>query len=141
MKCRGVYETPGGTILHAAHRALESITLDREVMHFKDSLITKFSELVYYGFWFSPEMDLLRSTVRETQKDVNGTVRLKLYKGNCLVVGRKSPTSLYAPSYATFEEEEVYQQSDATGFIRLNALRLKIRESLRRARNRKTPRS
>ncbi len=126
MKSRGVYETPGGTILYTAHRAIESITLDREVMHLKDSLITKYSELVYNGFWFSPELELLRNTVKETQKDVNGTVRLKLYKGNCMVAGRKSPTSLYAPSFATFEEEDVYRQSDATGFIRLNALRLKI---------------
>ncbi len=141
MKCRGVYETPGGTILHIAHRALESITLDREVMHFKDSLVTKISELIYYGFWFSPEMDLLRGAVSRTQEDVNGVVRVKLYKGNCSVVGRKSPTSLYAPSYATFEQEEVYRQSDATGFIRLNALRLKIRESLRRERSRKKARS
>lgn len=141
MKCRGVYETPGGTILHIAHRALESITLDREVMHFKDSLVTKISELIYYGFWFSPEMDLLRGAVSRTQEDVNGVVRVKLYKGNCSVVGRKSPTSLYAPSYATFEQEEVYRQSDATGFIRLNALRLKIRESLRRERNAKKSRS
>lgn len=135
MKSRGVYETPGGTILHIAHRALESITLDREVMHFKDSLITKYSELVYYGFWFSPEMELLRKTMEETQKDVNGTVRLKLYKGNCNVVGRKSPNSLYVPSFATFEEEDVYRQSDATGFIRLNALRLKIRALLKKDRN------
>lgn len=126
MKSRGIYETPGGTILHVAHRAIESITLDREVMHFKDGLITKYSELVYNGFWFSPEMELLRKTVKETQKNVNGAVRLKLYKGNCAVAGRKSPTSLYAPSFATFEKEDVYRQSDATGFIRLNALRLKI---------------
>ena len=131
MKCRGVYETPGGTILHIAHRALETLTLDREVMHFKDSLITKYSELVYNGFWYSPEMELLRKFVTDTQTDVNGTVRMKLYKGNCTVVGRKSPTSLYAPSFATFEEEDVYQQSDATGFIRLNALRLKIRAMMK----------
>jgi len=135
MKSRGVYETPGGTILHVAHRALESITLDREVMHFKDSLITKYSELVYYGFWFSPEMELLRTTVSESQKNVNGTVRLKLYKGNCAVAGRDSPNSLYAPSFATFEEEDVYRQSDATGFIRLNALRLKIRALLKQSGN------
>jgi argininosuccinate synthase len=131
MKSRGVYETPGGTILHIAHRALETITLDREVFHLKDSLITKYSELVYNGFWFAPEMELLRKTVGETQGDVTGTVRLELYKGNCRVTGRKSPYSLYDPQIVTFEEENVYQQSDATGFIRLNALRLKIRARLR----------
>lgn len=132
MKDRGVYETPGGTILHIAHRAMESITLDREVMHLKDSLITKYAEKVYNGFWFSPEMELLRGTVAASQVNVNGTVRVKLYKGNCLVVGRKSPTTLYAPEYVTFEEDQVYQQSDATGFIRLNALRLKIESLLRK---------
>jgi len=131
MKSRGVYETPGGTILHIAHRALETITLDREVFHLKDSLITKYSELVYNGFWFAPEMELLRKTVGETQGDVTGTVRLELYKGNCRVTGRKSPYSLYDPEIVTFEEENVYQQSDATGFIRLNALRLKIRARMR----------
>ena len=131
MKSRGVYETPGGTILHIAHRALESITLDREVFHFKDSLITRYSELVYNGFWFAPEMELLRKTVGETQREVTGTVRLELYKGNCRITGRKSPRSLYDPQMVTFEEEDVYQQSDATGFIRLNALRLKIRARLR----------
>ncbi len=132
MKSRGVYETPGGTILHIAHRALETITLDREVFHFKDSLITKYSELVYNGFWFAPEMELLRKTIAESQRDVNGTVRLELYKGNCAVTGRKSPNSLYDPEMVTFEEDDVYQQSDATGFIRLNALRLKIRARLKR---------
>ncbi len=132
MKSRGVYETPGGTILHVAHRALETITLDREVLHFKDSLITKYSELVYNGFWFSPEMDLLKKTISESQKYVNGTVRLELYKGNCMVTGRKSPNSLYDPEMVTFEEDDVYQQSDATGFIRLNALRLKIGAKLRK---------
>ncbi len=132
MKDRGVYETPGGTILHIAHRALESITLDREVMNLKDSLITKYAEKVYNGFWFSPEMELLRGTVAASQANVNGTVRVKLYKGNCQVVGRKSPTTLYAPEYVTFEEDRVYQQSDATGFIRLNALRLKIESLLRK---------
>jgi len=132
MKDRGVYETPGGTILHIAHRALESITLDREVMNLKDSLVTKYAEKVYNGFWFSPEMELLRGTVAASQAGVNGTVRVKLYKGNCLVVGRKSPTTLYDPEMVTFEEDDVYQQSDATGFIRLNALRLKIESSLRK---------
>jgi argininosuccinate synthase len=126
MKSRGVYETPGGTILYTAHRAIESITMDREVMHFRDSLIPKYSELIYYGYWFSPEMDLLRKTIDETQKDVSGTVRLKLYKGNCLVVGRKSPKSLYHHDFATFEKDTVYNQKDAEGFIKTNALRLRI---------------
>jgi argininosuccinate synthase len=127
MKSRGVYETPGGTILQAAHRAVESITLDREVMHLRDSLIPRFAELVYYGYWYSPEMEVLRATIEESQKNVTGTARLKLYKGNCDVVGRKSSMSLYDPDFATFEAEQVYQQADATGFIRLNALRLRIR--------------
>ncbi len=127
MKSRGVYETPGGTILHAAHRAVESITMDREVMHLRDSLIPRFAELVYYGYWYSPEMEVLRATIDESQKTITGTARLKLYKGNCDVVGRKSPASLYDPDFATFEAEQVYQQADATGFIRLNALRLRIR--------------
>ncbi|MEW6615395.1 MAG: argininosuccinate synthase [Thermodesulfobacteriota bacterium] len=126
MKSRGVYETPGGTILHNAHRAIESITMDREVMHLRDSLIPKYSELIYYGYWFSPEMELLRKTIDETQKDVSGTVRLKLYKGNCLVVGRKSPKSLYHHDFATFEKDTVYNQKDAEGFIKTNALRLRI---------------
>ena len=126
MKSRGVYETPGGTILHTAHRAIESITMDREVMHFRDSLIPKYSELIYNGYWFSPEMELLRKTIDETQKDVSGTVRLKLYKGNCLVVGRKSPESLYHHDFATFEKDTVYNQKDAEGFIKTNALRLRI---------------
>ncbi len=127
MKSRGVYETPGGTILHAAHRAVESITMDREVMHLRDSLIPRFSELVYYGYWFSPEMDLLQRTIDESQKGVSGLARVRLYKGNCDVVGRKSKRSLYDPALATFEEDEVYRQADAEGFIRLNALRLRIR--------------
>jgi argininosuccinate synthase len=133
MKCRGVYETPGGTILHLAHRALESITLDREVMHLRDSLMPRFAELIYYGFWFSPEMELLRSMVDQTQSNVTGTLRLKLYKGNCTVLGRKSDLSLYSKDIATFEADEVYNQADATGFIRLNALRLRLREMLRRS--------
>ncbi len=131
MKSRGVYETPGGTILHIAHRAVESLTLDREVMHLRDSLIPKVAELIYYGFWYSPEMDLLRQFMDETQRNVTGTARLKLYKGNCWVVGRKSPTSLYHPQFATFEADSVYRQADAEGFIRLNALRLRIRALLR----------
>jgi argininosuccinate synthase len=127
MKSRGVYETPGGTILHIAHRAIETITMDREVMHLRDSLITRYAELVYYGYWFSPEMKALQALINETQKGVTGTVRLKLYKGNCLVVGRKSPNSLYREDYATFDEDQVYQQKDAEGFIRINALRLRLR--------------
>lgn len=130
MKSRGVYETPGGTVLHAAHRALESITMDREVMRLRDSLAAKISELIYYGFWFSPEMDMLRAAVGESQKDVTGTVKLKLYKGGVAVCGRKSPNSLYSESLATFEEDSVYDQSDATGFIKLNSLRLSVRRLL-----------
>jgi argininosuccinate synthase len=130
IKCRGVYETPGGTILHTAHRAVESITLDREVLHLRDSLIPRYSELVYYGFWFSPEREMLQAAVDEAQKNVTGTARLKLYKGNCIVVGRKSPVSLYNPELATFEADQVYNQADATGFIRLNALRLRVRARL-----------
>lgn len=126
MKSRGVYETPGGTILRAAHRDLETITLDREVMAIRDSLIPRYSQLIYNGFWFSPEMQLLQRTMDDTQTTVNGTVRLKLYKGNCTPVGRKSANSLYSESFATFEEDEVYNQADATGFIRLNSLRLRI---------------
>ncbi len=126
MKSRGVYETPGGTILRIAHRDLETITLDREVMDIRDSLIPRYAKLIYNGFWFSPEMKILQKTMDETQKTVNGTVRLKLYKGNCTPVGRKSDNSLYSEAFATFEEDEVYNQSDAEGFIRLNSLRLQI---------------
>jgi len=126
MKSRGVYETPGGTILRAAHRDLETITLDREVLNIRDSLVPRYSQLIYNGFWFSPEMRLLQRTMDDAQTTVNGTVRLKLYKGNCIPVGRKSANSLYSESFATFEEDEVYNQADATGFIRLNALRLRI---------------
>ena len=132
MKSHGVYETPGGTILHAAHRAVESVTLDREVMHLRDSLIPKFAELIYYGYWYSPEMDLLKAMIEKTQENVTGTARLKLYKGNCAVVGRKSPVSLYRTDFATFEKETVFNQADATGFIKINALRLKIRSMLKR---------
>jgi len=131
MKSRGVYETPGGTILHTAHRALESITLDREVMHMKDQLIPRYAELVYNGFWFSPEMRVLQTFIDSTQEEVNGTVRLKLYKGNCIVTGRRSDHSLYHTGFATFEEDMVYKQKDAEGFIRLNGLRLKINRLLR----------
>jgi argininosuccinate synthase len=126
IKSRGVYETPGGTVLHAAHRALESIVLDREVMHLKESLIMRYAELVYYGYWFSPERITLQHLIDNTQENVSGVVRMKLYKGNCSVVGRKSPHSLYNPELATFEKEEVYDQRDAAGFIRINALRLKL---------------
>ncbi len=133
MKSRGVYETPGGTILRAAHRDLETITLDREVMKIRDSLVPRYSELVYNGFWFSPERELLQKTMDDCQQTVNGTVRLKLYKGNCIPAGRKSANSLYAENFATFEEDEVYTQADAEGFIRLNGLRLKIQAMLRRA--------
>jgi len=128
MKSRGVYETPGGTILLSAHRAMESLTMDREVMHLRDSLIPRYSELIYYGYWFSPEMKVLQTMIDETQKGVTGTVRVKLYKGNCMVVGRKSPYSLYHADYASFETDQVYKQKDAEGFIRLNALRLRLRE-------------
>lgn len=128
MKSRGIYETPGGTILRAAHMAMESVTMDREVMHLRDSLIPKYAELIYYGFWFSPEMNILQKMIDETQKNVSGTVRLELYKGNCRVTGRKSDKSLYREDFATFEGDEVYTQKDAEGFIRLNALRLRIQK-------------
>ncbi len=127
MKSRGVYETPGGTILHAAHRAVESITLDREVLHLRDSLISRYAEMVYYGYWFAPERTMLQTAIDEAQRSCNGVARLKLYKGNCIVVGRKSDNSLYRPDIATFEADTVYKQADAEGFIKLNALRLKIR--------------
>ena len=131
MKSRGVYETPGGTILHIAHRAIESITLDREIMHLRDSLIPKYSELIYYGYWFSPERQTLQNFIDNTQKGVTGSVKLRLYKGNCMVVGRKSPKSLYNPALATFEAEKIYNQKDAEGFIKLNALRLKINSKIK----------
>src|SRR5437762_12522816 len=132
MKSRGVYETLGGAILHFAHRQVETLTMDREVMHLRDSLIPKYSELIYNGFWFSPEREALQALVTETQRDVSGIVRLKLYKGNIIVAGRKSPKSLYDPHIATMESgTSTYDQSDATGFIRLNALRLKVRAALK----------
>jgi len=134
MKSRGVYETPGGTILRAAHRDLETITLDREVMKIRDSLVPRYSELIYNGFWFSPERELLQTTMDAAQSAVSGTVRLKLYKGNCIPVGRKSDRSLYQESFATFEEDQVYTQADAEGFIRLQGLRLKIQALLDRQR-------
>jgi len=126
MKSRGVYETPGGTLLHAAHRAVESITMDREAMHLRDSFVSRYAELVYYGYWFAPERQMLQAAIDESQKNVTGTARVKLYKGNCDTVGRKSPVSLYNPELATFEADRVYNQKDAEGFIRLNALRLRI---------------
>ena len=135
MKSRGVYETPGGTIWRAAHMAVESITLDREVMHLRDSLIPQYSRLIYNGFWFSPEMRLLQKTMDTVQESVSGTARIKLYKGSCMVTGRKSNQSLYQPSYATFEEDDVYQQSDATGFIHLQGLRLRIESLVQRRKN------
>ncbi len=130
MKSRGVYETPGGTILYAAHRAVESITMDREVMLERDRLSPKIAQLMYNGFWFAPEMKLLKAFVDQSQENVTGTARLKLFKGNCTVVGRKAPKSLYDPQISTFEEDEgAYAQSDAGAFIRLNALRLRVRKN------------
>jgi argininosuccinate synthase len=126
MKSRGVYETPGMTILHAAHRAVESLTLDREVAHLKDSLGPRVAEMIYYGFWQTPEFSAIRALLDETQRRVNGTARLKLYKGSVQVVGRKSPQSLYSEEFATFERDTVYNQRDAEGFIKLNALRLRL---------------
>lgn len=132
MKCRGVYETPGGTVIHAARRALESITLDREVMHLKDEWIPRYASLVYYGYWFSPERRMLQAAIDEAAREVSGDVRLKLYKGSVIVTGRRSDRSLYDERFATFEEDRVYSQADADGFIRLNALRLRIRSLMER---------
>ena len=126
IKSRGVYETPGGTILRMAHQAVESITMDREVLHLRDGLIPRYASLIYNGFWFSPEMEMLQATMDAAQENVWGKARLKLYKGSCQVVGRKSSRSLYQPEYATFEEDTVYDQSDADGFIRLLGLRLRL---------------
>ena len=134
MKSRGVYETPGGTVLWAAHRSVESITMDREVMIMRDSLIPKYAQLVYNGFWYAPEMKSLQAYIDATQENVTGTARMKLYKGNCIVVGRKSPHSLYSEAFATFEKDQVYNQQDATGFIRLNGLRLRIQNILKNKR-------
>lgn len=130
MKSRGVYETPGGTILHTAHRAIESLTLDREVLHIRDSLIPRYAQLIYNGFWFAPERELLQGLIDDSQQVVNGHVRLKLYKGNVIMVGRKSENSLYDPHLATFEADTIYHQGDAEGFIKLNALRLRMRQML-----------
>ena len=127
MKSRGVYETPGGTLLHVARRALESLTLDREVLHLRDALVPRYAEMVYYGFWFSPEREALQRLMDDCQRDVTGTVRLRLYKGNAIVTGRRSPRTLYRQDFATFERDDVYRQRDAEGFINLNALRLRIR--------------
>ena len=131
MKSRGVYETPGGTILREAHMAVEQITMDREVMHIRDTLIPRYAEMVYYGYWFAPEREMLQALIDESQKTVNGIARVKLYKGLCRIVGRKSDTdSLFNPEIATFEADEVYNQQDAEGFIRLNSLRLRIRSQM-----------
>src|SRR5262245_17795168 len=127
MKSRGVYETPGGTLLHVARRALEALTLDREVLHLRASLVPRYAEMVYYGFWFSPEREALQRFMDDCQRDVTGTVRLRLYKGNATVTGRRSPRTLYRKDFATFERDDVYRQRDAEGFINLNALRLRIR--------------
>ena len=137
MKSRGVYETPGGTILHAARRAVESITMDRDVMHLRDGLMPRYAELVYYGFWYSPERLALQKLIDEAAGCVTGTARLKLYKGNVTVAGRKSASSLYHPHYATFEEDTVYDQKDAEGFIKINALRLKLRAMTERKKRKK----
>jgi len=126
MKSRGVYETPGGTILHAAHRAIETITMDREVMHLRDSFIPTYSKLVYNGFWFAPEREMLQTAITESQRFVTGDVRVKLFKGSCIISGRRSEYSLYDENIATFEKDNVYNQADAEGFIKLNALRLRV---------------
>jgi argininosuccinate synthase len=133
MKSRGVYETPGGTLIRVAHQAVESLTLDREVLHLRDALIPRYAEMIYYGYWFSPERRLLQALMDEAQAGVWGTARLKLYKGQAVVVGRRSDKSLYRPEFATFEEDEVYRQKDAEGFIRLNGLRLKIRRLIEKS--------
>src|SRR6201997_5075384 len=133
MKSRGVYETPGGTILAAAHRGIESLTLDRGAMHLKDELMPRYAELVYNGFWFSPEREMLQALIDKSQEHVEGTVRLKLYKGSVTIVGRKSPKTLYSLAHVTFEEDQVYNQRDAEGFIRLNALRLRLAARRRNA--------
>ena len=126
MKSRGIYETPGGTVLLAAHRAMESITLERGAAHLKDELMPRYAELIYNGFWFSPEREMLQAAIDQSQSNVTGTVRLKLYKGSVATVGRKAPGSLYSRAHVTFEEDDVYDQHDAEGFIKLNALRLRL---------------
>jgi len=134
MKSRGVYETPGGHILRIAHMAIESITMDREVKHIRDSLILEYSKMIYNGFWFTPERKLLQHIIDHAQEDVSGKVRLNLYKGNCTVLGRQSDMSLYSKDFATFEDDDVYKQNDAEGFIRLNALRLRIHQLMKKKR-------
>jgi argininosuccinate synthase len=134
MKSRGVYETPGGTAIRAALHAVESLTLDREVMHLRDSLVPRYAEMVYYGYWFAPERQMLQAAVDEAARSVTGTARLRLYKGAVSVVGRKAPGSMYDPKLASFEEAGGYDQSDATGFIRLSGLRLRIRAMVERRR-------
>jgi argininosuccinate synthase len=126
MKSRGIYETPGGTILLHAHRAIESITLDREAMHLKDEMMPRYAKIIYNGFWFAPEREMMQALIDKSQERVNGTVRLRLYKGNVIVIGRASDDSLYSEEHVTFEEDEVYDQRDAEGFIKLNALRLRL---------------
>lgn len=126
MKSRGVYETPGGTVLRVAHQAVESITMDREVMHIRDGLVPRYADMIYNGYWFSPEREMLQTLIDKAQENVTGTARLKLYKGNCVTVGRKSDYSLFDSDYATFEGEDVFNQADADGFIKLNALRSRI---------------
>jgi argininosuccinate synthase len=130
MKSRGVYETPGGTIMKIAHRAIEQITMDREVMHLRDELMPRYATMVYNGFWFAPEREALQTLIDHTQKGVTGDVRVKLYKGNCTVTGRRAKKSLYDPELSTFGEDEVYDQRDAKGFITLNALRLKMKNRM-----------
>ncbi|MBN2397730.1 MAG: argininosuccinate synthase [Deltaproteobacteria bacterium] len=132
MKSRGIYETPGGTALWTAHRAMETITMDREAMLIRDSIMPKYAQIIYNGFWYSPEREMIQRMIDEAQRDVTGTVRLKLYKGNCTPVGVRAPVSLYSEKLATFEEDDVYDQKDATGFIRLNALRLKMQALLKK---------
>jgi argininosuccinate synthase len=137
MKSRGVYETPGGTILHFAHRQIESLTMDREVMHLRDSLVPRYATLVYNGFWYAPERLALQALITESQRNVTGTVRVKLYKGGTYVAGRKSPRSLYNPHIATMEADptKAYNQDDATGFIRLNGLRLRVNSKVNGVQN------
>ncbi len=130
MKSRGVYETPGGTILYRAREAVEQLTMDREVLHMRNSLVPQYAKLVYNGFWFAPEREMLQAAMDQAASSVNGTARLKLFKGNCMVVGRKAERSLYDPEIATFEESDAYDQKDAAGFIKLNALRLRIRAAM-----------
>jgi argininosuccinate synthase len=126
MKSRGIYETPGGTILLVAHRGIEQLTLDRGAAHLKDEMMPRYATLIYNGYWWSPEREMLQASIDKTQEHVEGTVRLKLYKGNVMVVGRESEKSLFSEAHSTFEEDDVYDQSDAEGFIKLNALRFII---------------